>query len=309
MRLTLERLSKQFKNRIAVDNVNAELREGIYGFLGANGAGKTTLMQMICGIVAPTRGEVKVDGKNNVEMGMEFRDMLGYLPQEFGYTPGFTAKDFMLYIASVKGIPPRRAKRKSEELLELVNLKEDMNRKIRTFSGGMKRRLGIAQALLNDPKILIMDEPTAGLDPKERAYFRNVIAEMAQDKIIIISTHIVSDIEYISDQVLIMKKGRFLLQGTAEELVAEVNGMVWSCRVPAGDWLSFENRHTIVNSRNLGRVVEARVISPFAPCAGCEQTEATLEDLYLKCFADEQSLGARDLSDKSMRAGRRGKRL
>ena len=309
MRLTLERLSKQFKNRIAVDDVNAELREGIYGFLGANGAGKTTLMQMICGIVAPTKGEVKVDGKNNVEMGMEFRDMLGYLPQEFGYTPGFTAKDFMLYIASVKGIPPRRAKRKSEELLELVNLKEDMNRKIRTFSGGMKRRLGIAQALLNDPKILIMDEPTAGLDPKERAYFRNVIAEMAPNKIIIISTHIVSDIEYISDQVLIMKKGRFLLQGTAEELVAEVNGMVWSCRVPAGDWLSFENRHTIVNSRNLGSVVEARVISPFAPCADCGQTEPTLEDLYLKCFADEQSLDARDLSDKSMRVGRRGKRL
>ena len=240
---------------------------------------------------------------------MEFRDMLGYLPQEFGYTPGFTAKDFMLYIASVKGIPPRRAKRKSEELLELVNLKEDINRKIRTFSGGMKRRLGIAQALLNDPKILIMDEPTAGLDPKERAYFRNVIAEMAPNKIIIISTHIVSDIEYISDQVLIMKKGRFLLQGTAEELIAEVNGMVWSCRVPAGDWLSFENRHTIVNSRNLGSVVEARVISPFAPCADCEQTEPTLEDLYLKCFADEQSLDARDLSDKSMRVGRRGKRL
>ena len=291
MRLTLERLSKQFKNRIAVDDVNAELREGIYGFLGANGAGKTTLMQMICGIVAPTKGEVKVDGKNNVEMGMEFRDMLGYLPQEFGYTPGFTAKDFMLYIASVKGIPPRRAKRKSEELLELVNLKEDMNRKIRTFSGGMKRRLGIAQALLNDPKILIMDEPTAGLDPKERAYFRNVIAEMAPNKIIIISTHIV------------------FLQGTAEELIAEVNGMVWSCRVPAGDWLSFENRHTIVNSRNLGSVVEARVISPFAPCADCGQTEPTLEDLYLKCFADEQSLDARDLSDKSMRVGRRGKRL
>lgn len=287
MRLTLERLSKQFKNRIAVENVNAELTEGIYGFLGANGAGKTTLMQMICGIVAPTSGEVKINGKNNIEMGEEFRNLLGYLPQEFGYTPGFTAEDFMLYIASVKGLDPRYARRRTRELMKLVSLEGDMKRKIRTFSGGMKRRLGIAQALLNDPKILIMDEPTAGLDPKERAYFRNVIAEMAQDKIIIISTHIVSDIEYISDQVIIMKKGRFILQGTTEELTAEADGMVWSCRVPAREWMSFENSHTVANSRNLGDMVEARVISPNRPCADAEQTEPTLEDLYLKCFSDE----------------------
>ena len=155
MRLTLEHLSKQVKNKIAVDNVNTVLKEGVYGFLGANGAGKTTLMQMVCGILSPTAGEVKVDGVNNIKMGEDFRDLLGYLPQEFGYTPGFTAKDFMLYIASIKGLMPGYAKRRSEELLELVNLKSDMNRKIRTFSGGMKRRLGIAQALLNDPKILI----------------------------------------------------------------------------------------------------------------------------------------------------------
>ncbi|MEF2765217.1 MAG: ABC transporter ATP-binding protein [Mediterraneibacter sp.] len=287
MRLTLERLSKQFKNRIAVENVNAELTEGIYGFLGANGAGKTTLMQMICGIIAPTAGEVKVNGKNNTEMGEEFRDLLGYLPQEFGYTPGFTAEDFMFYIASVKGLDPRYAKRRTRELMELVSLEGDMKRKIRTFSGGMKRRLGIAQALLNDPKILIMDEPTAGLDSKERAYFRNVIAEMAQDKIIIISTHIVSDIEYISDQVIIMKKGRFLLQGTTEELTAEADGMVWSCRIPSREWLSFESSHTVANSKNMGDVVEARVISPSCPCADAEQAEPTLEDLYLKCFSDE----------------------
>ncbi len=287
MRLTLERLSKQFKNRIAVENVNAELTEGIYGFLGANGAGKTTLMQMICGIVAPTSGEVKLNGKNVTEMGEQFRDLLGYLPQEFGYTPGFTAEDFLLYIASVKGLDPRYARRRTRELMKLVSLEGDMKRKIRTFSGGMKRRLGIAQALLNDPKILIMDEPTAGLDPKERAYFRNVISEMAQDKIIIISTHIVSDIEYISDQVIIMKKGRFILQGTTEELTAEAEGMVWSCRVPVREWAAFEISHTVANSRNLGERVEARVISPERPCADAEQAEPTLEDLYLKCFSDE----------------------
>ena len=193
----------------------------------------------------------------------------------------------MFYIASVKGLDPRYAKRRTRELMELVSLEGDMKRKIRTFSGGMKRRLGIAQALLNDPKILIMDEPTAGLDPKERAYFRNVIAEMAQDKIIIISTHIVSDIEYISDQVIIMKKGRFLLQGTTEELTAEADGMVWSCRIPSREWLSFESSHTVADSKNMGDVVEARVISPSCPCADAEQAEPTLEDLYLKCFSDE----------------------
>ena len=302
MRLTLERLSKQFKNRIAVENVNAELTEGIYGFLGANGAGKTTLMQMICGIVAPTSGEVKLNGKNVTEMGEQFRDLLGYLPQEFGYTPGFTAEDFMLYIASVKGLDPRYARRRTRELMKLVSLEGDMKRKIRTFSGGMKRRLGIAQALLNDPKILIMDEPTAGLDPKERAYFRNVIAEMAQDKIIIISTHIVSDIEYISDQVILMKKGRFILQGTTEELTAEAEGMVWYCRVPVREWAAFENSHTVANSRNLGERVEARVISTERPCADAEQAEPTLEDLYLKCFSDE--LGMLEQSSGKKRRGR-----
>ena len=302
MRLTLERLSKQFKNRIAVENVNAELTEGIYGFLGANGAGKTTLMQMICGIVAPTSGEVKLNGKNVTEMGEQFRDLLGYLPQEFGYTPGLTAEDFMLYIASVKGLDPRYARRRTRELMKLVSLEGDMKRKIRTFSGGMKRRLGIAQALLNDPKILIMDEPTAGLDPKERAYFRNVISEMAQDKIIIISTHIVSDIEYISDQVILMKKGRFILQGTTEELTAEAEGMVWSCRVPVREWAAFENSHTVANSRNLGERVEARVISTERPCADAEQAEPTLEDLYLKCFSDE--LGMLEQSSGKKRRGR-----
>lgn len=285
MKLTMEHLSKQFRNKIAVEQIDTELTEGVYGFLGANGAGKTTLLQMICGIVEPTSGEVKVDGENNIQMGERFRDLLGYLPQEFGYTQGFTAKDFMLYIASIKGLSPRFAKRKTRELLKLVNLEKEANRKIRTFSGGMKRRLGIAQALLNDPKILILDEPTAGLDPKERAYFRNIIAEMSKDKIIIISTHIVSDIEYISDQVLIMKKGKFILQGSAEKLLSEVKEEVWSCHVPNSEWIKFENTHCIANSHGLSTYVEARVISNMSPIEGAIKVEPTLEDLYLKYFS------------------------
>ena len=287
MKLTLDRLSKNFRNIIAVDNVSAELTPGVYGFLGANGAGKTTLMQMVCGIVAPTSGEVLVNGKNNLRVGEKFRDVLGYLPQEFGYTPGFSAKDFMLYIASIKGLDPHFAKRKTNDLLALVNLEDAANQKIRTFSGGMKRRLGIAQALLNDPEILILDEPTAGLDPKERAYFRNIISEMANGKIIIISTHIVSDIEYISDQILIMKKGRLILQGSAESLLPEVDGMVWNVTIPQNEWIHFEAHHSIVNSHNQGTVVEARVISNKRPTEEAVAVVPTLEDLYLKCFADE----------------------
>ncbi|MBQ8390568.1 MAG: ABC transporter ATP-binding protein [Oscillibacter sp.] len=213
MELIIDRVSKQYKNRIAVDKVSARLHQGVYGLLGANGAGKTTLMRMLCGILTPTSGTVTFDGMDASEEG--YRAILGYLPQDFGYYPEFTGMDFLLYLAAMKGIPRPRARRKAEELLELVSLREAGGRKIKTYSGGMKQRLGIAQALLNDPKLLVLDEPTAGLDPKERVRFRTLMEELGKNSIVLLSTHIVSDVEHIAGEVLMMKEGRLIFQGEA----------------------------------------------------------------------------------------------
>ena len=215
MELIIDRVSRQYKNKIAVDRISFKLHRGVHGLLGANGAGKTTLMRMLCGILKPTGGTITFDGIDVSEES--YRAILGYLPQDFGYYPEFSAADFLLYLAALKGIPKDRAKRKTRELLELVSLSDVSRKKIKTFSGGMKQRLGIAQALLNDPKLLILDEPTAGLDPKERVRFRNLIEELGKDNIVLLSTHIVSDIEHIADQVLIMKDGQLIYQGKWEE--------------------------------------------------------------------------------------------
>ncbi len=220
MELVVDRLTKQYKNKIAVDRISFQFQEGVYGLLGANGAGKTTLMRMLCGILTPTGGEVSFDGMDvNTE---EYRGCLGYLPQDFGYYPNFTGWDFLLYMAALKGIGKKQAVRKTKELLEMVSLTDMAGKKIKTYSGGMKQRLGIAQALLNDPKIIILDEPTAGLDPKERVRFRNLIGELGKDSIVILSTHIVSDIEHIADMILMMKDGQLIFQGAREEITEDL---------------------------------------------------------------------------------------
>ena len=211
MELKADRITKQYNNKIAVDRMSFTLTRGVTGLLGANGAGKTTLMRILCGILIPDSGTVTCDGMD-VETE-EYREMLGYLPQEFGYYPEFSGRDFLLYMSAVKGMRKKEALKKTEELIELVGLKDAGRKKVRTYSGGMKQRLGIAQALLNDPQILIMDEPTAGLDPQERIRFRNLIAAIGKDRIVLLSTHIVSDLEHIADRLMIMKEGRLLWQG------------------------------------------------------------------------------------------------
>ena len=220
MELVIDRLTKQFQNKIAVDRVSLRLHSGVFGLLGTNGAGKTTLMRMLCGILQPTSGTIAFDGMDVREEG--YRAILGYLPQDFGYYPEFTAMDFLLYMAALKGLPKQSAKRRANELLELVGLQDMGRKKIKTFSGGMKQRLGIAQALLNNPKLLILDEPTAGLDPKERVRFRNLIGQLGKDSIVLLSTHIVSDIEHIADEVLMMKDGPLIYNGTWDEQMGDL---------------------------------------------------------------------------------------
>lgn len=290
MELSVDRLTKHYGRKIAVDCVSATLTPGVYGLLGANGAGKTTLMRMLCAVLESTSGEVLLDGREVTSMGADYRDMLGYLPQDFGYYPGYTAADFLRYIAALKGIPRHLAGRRVAELLETVGLDDAAGKKLRTFSGGMKQRVGIAQALLNQPEILILDEPTAGLDPKERVRFRNLLSDYAEDRIVIFSTHIVSDIEAIADQVLLMKKGKFILQGTISELTAEVRGKVWEFAVSPGEARVLQRRMTVANLRHEGREVILRVISEGRPDGRAVPCEAALEDLYLAYFGGEEGV-------------------
>ena len=290
MELSLDRLTKHYGNKIAVDCVSATLRPGVYGLLGANGAGKTTLMRMLCAILESTSGEVLLNGKEITAMGADYRNVLGYLPQDFGYYPNYTAMEFLMYVAALKGIPKNIAKKRAKELLEEVGLSHVANKKVKTFSGGMKQRVGIAQALLNNPDILIFDEPTAGLDPKERVRFRNLLSEYAGDKIVILSTHIVSDIEAIADEVLLMKKGKFILQGTVPELTEKANGKVWELTVPAKEARKWQAKTTVGNLRHEGKEVVLRIISDKKPSEAAVSCEATLEDLYLYYFPTEEGV-------------------
>ena len=262
---------------------------GVYGLLGQNGAGKTTLMRLFCTVQEPTSGKILLDGKPVREMGEEYRSLLGYLPQHFGYYPDFTALDFLLYMAAVKGLPDRAAKKRARELLEAVGLAGESRRKVKTFSGGMKQRLGIAQAMLNDPKILILDEPTAGLDPKERVRFRNLISAFSKDRVVILSTHIVSDVEFIAEEIILMKSGRVIQFGKPQDITAEIDGFVWECGVPTSQAERYAASWNVSNLRNEenGTTV-LRVIGERPPVAGAVQVQPNLEDLFLYYFGGNE---------------------
>ncbi|MDE7310247.1 MAG: ABC transporter ATP-binding protein [Eubacterium sp.] len=284
--LLLDRVTKQFKNKIAVDSVLLLLKSGVYGFLGANGAGKTTLLRMLCGVLKPTAGEISYNGMEIGMMDGEYRRILGYLPQDFGYYPSFTARRYLEYLAAHKALPKDLAKEKVQEMLELVGLLGADRQKIRTFSGGMLRRLGIAQALLNDPDILILDEPTAGLDPKERIRFRNIISALSKGRIIILSTHIVSDVEFIADKILLMKQGQIIEQGTAQEITESIRGKVWEYLANPEEAERIRLSCPVSNLRNEGDKVHLRLLSHTCPCEGAVIAAPGLEDVYLYYFEE-----------------------
>lgn len=288
MELCMKHITKQFKDITAVNDISLQITPGVWGLLGANGAGKTTLMRIIAGIMNPSSGQILYDGIPISELKENYRDIFGYLPQEFGFYPEFTVKDYLEYVSVLKGLTDRDSKRRIHELLEQLTLSQVRNKKIAKLSGGMKRRVGIAQALLNEPEILILDEPTSGLDPGERVRFRNLLSEFAHDRIVLISTHIVSDVEYIATQNAVIKEGKLLAKGTTEDLVQLVNGKVWTARIPMSQLTSYEHKLQIVNIRNEenGRI-SIRYLAD-SPCTeNSKPAPPHLEDLYLWLFPQE----------------------
>ena len=279
--LKLINVQKKFKDKEAVKSVNYSFVNGVYGLLGENGAGKTTLMRLICGVLKPTSGKICCDEIEIASLGAGYRNLLGYLPQDFGYYGDFTAERFLRYMAALKALPQEYAESRIDELLDMVELKSVKKKKLKTFSGGMLRRIGIAQALLNDPQILILDEPTAGLDPKERVRFRNMISSLGKNRIVILSTHIVTDVDYIADRILIMKEGRIIKEGTEQEVRDQVEGSVWECTVSEREAGRLSSEFIVSNMRSAGENVMLRIISRRQPVEDAKNVETVLEDAYL----------------------------
>ena len=284
MELSLDRLTKQYGRKIAVDCVSATLKPGVYGLLGANGAGKTTLMRMLCAVLESTSGEVLLDGKEVTSMGADYRNVLGYLPQDFGYYPDLTVYDYMMYISSIKGLKIPFARKKVKQLLNQVGMEKFSKRKMKNLSGGMVRRVGIAQAMLNDPQILVLDEPTAGLDPNERIRFRNLISELSEERLVLLSTHIVSDIEYIANNIMLMKDGELFYAGTAEDLVSSMKENVWQCNVSRNMIDKYMNEYFVGNIKTTKTGAELRIISIEKPTEDAVAAEKNLEDAFLFYF-------------------------
>ena len=277
--LEVRNVVKIFDRKItAVDNVSLNLKSGVLGLIGHNGAGKTTLMQMIATLSRPSSGQILFQGQDIVKNPNAIRARLGFLPQDFGVYPNLSALEFMQYFAALKGVNDSARIRR---LLDLVNLQDHANRQAASFSGGMRRRLGIAQALLNDPDILVVDEPTAGLDPEERLRFRNLLAELGRNKLVIISTHIVSDVESMASEIAIMRSGKLVAFATPEAIIAAARGQIWAAQLALVDYESLAGSVQILHAQRQNDVMNVRIAHPTAPCAGAQSVEPDLEEALM----------------------------
>jgi len=282
LHLAIEGVSKQYNGKVwALRDFSLDLRPGVLGLLGPNGAGKTTLMSILATITMPTEGTATWNGIDIRRQPDVLRQVLGFLPQDFGVYPNLNAVEFLEYLAAIKGLDARQARRRIDELLQLVNLTEVRKRPLGGYSGGMKQRVGIAQALLNDPKLLIVDEPTAGLDPEERVRFRNLLSELSGERIVILSTHIVSDVEAVATDIALISHGRLVAHRTPEELLREVEGQVWECVVSSAELAAAKSRWLVSGTTRRSDGVHARVIASAAPAPGAQPLAPTIEDAYL----------------------------
>lgn len=282
MKLTIEHLSKQYRHDFwGLREFDLELGPGVIGLLGPNGAGKSTLMRMLATITQPTEGQVKWDGIDIIKSPDALRSVLGYLPQDFGVYPNLNAIEFLDYMAAIKGLDAKLARRRIDELLQVVNLVDSAKRPLGGYSGGMKQRVGIAQALLNDPKLLIVDEPTVGLDPEERVRFRNLLSDLSGERIIILSTHIVSDVEATATEIVVINQGRKLEYAAPEKLLQLLDGRVWHLTVPTAELSGLKQNYIISGTVRRSEGVQVRVVSESAPIPEAEPLAPSLEDVYL----------------------------
>ncbi|MEE1099970.1 MAG: ABC transporter ATP-binding protein [Agathobacter sp.] len=289
--LTLSHVSKKYGKFLAIEDINLELDNGLYGLLAPNGAGKTTLIKMITTLLTPTEGEILYDGVQIQEMGENYRDLLGYLPQQFGYYKNNTPVQYLDYLAALKGIPKKESREIIKEKLALVGLSDVANKKMKKFSGGMLQRVGIAQALLNDPKILILDEPTAGLDPKERVRFRNIISSLSKDRIVILSTHIVSDIESIANKVILIKDKHLYQVDTVPDICNSLNNCVYEKAVLNEDYPEFMENHLVLSARQETDQLQVRYYSEEKETSEdgtVRLCSPNLEDLFLVLYREDK---------------------
>ncbi|CEH33737.1 ABC transporter ATP-binding protein [Romboutsia lituseburensis] len=289
--LELKNVTKTYKHKNANENINLTLESGVYGLLGPNGAGKSTLMKQMATITSPTSGKILYNNKDVLSLDEEYRAVVGYLPQDFDAYKNFKAKEFLMYMAALKGMDKKESKKRVDELLELVGLSQVSNKLVSKFSGGMKRRVGIAQALLNNPKILILDEPTAGLDPQERTRFRNLLSQIGKDTIVILSTHIISDIESVAKETIMIKDGKVLLQGTHKQILEDMNGKVYTVTTTDESVINeIQNKFKVVSINRGIDNTSIRFISETKPSyENMEATNPRFEDVYMFYFELEDA--------------------